>query len=117
MTRGKPAPDGATYVSQNGYHYTKDNGKFKATHVLIMEKHLGRELEPIERVRFKNGDKTDLRVENLRVDIKGKASLETQRARLCARIEELQAQLDEVEKQIELRASKARIEKLESSSN
>jgi hypothetical protein len=113
MVRGKPAPDGAAYVSQNGYHYTKRNGKFKATHILLMEDHLGRPLEPMERVRFKNRDKTDLRIDNLEVTIKGKASLTQQRARLVARRDELNGQIADIDRQLQLLRDRARLKQLE----
>lgn len=113
MPRGKSAPEGSTYVSQNGYHYTKRNGKFTATHILIVQDHLGRALEPHERVRFKNNDKTDLRFDNLKVTVKGKTSLLTQRARLVARRDELNAQITEIDRELELAETRARLEKLE----
>lgn len=113
MPRGKAAPEGATYTSQNGYHYTKRNGRFVATHILRVQDHIGRELLPTERVRFKDGDKSNLNLDNLQITVKGEASLKTQRARLVARIEELQAQLAEVDRQIELKESKARLKELQ----
>jgi hypothetical protein len=115
MARGKAAPEGSTYVSQNGYHYTKRNGRFTATHVLIaQDKLLGRPIQPHERIRFKDGDKTNLDPNNLEVTIKGTSSLKTQKARLEARIQEFQAQLDEVNRRLELGETKARLDELQS---
>jgi hypothetical protein len=113
VPRGKARPDGATYVSQNGYEYTKVDGKFTATHILRIEEHLGRKLLPSERVRFKDGNKQNLSIENLEVVIKGKASLQTQLARLIARRDELNAQILDIENQLELRNKKAELKKLE----
>jgi hypothetical protein len=113
VPRGKARPDGSTYVSQNGYEYTKVNGKFTATHILRIEEHLGRALLPSERVRFKDGNKQNLSIENLEVVIKGKASLQTQHARLVARRDELNAQILDIENQLELRNKRAELKKLE----
>lgn len=113
MSRGKAAEEGATYWSQNGYHYTKKDNKFQLTHKLMMEEHLGRKLGDHERVRFIDGNRKNLTIENLKVVIKGKASLNTQRARLVARRDELNAQIAEIDKALELNADKDRIRTLE----
>jgi hypothetical protein len=117
MPRGKSAPEGATYVSQNGYHYTKKDGQYTATHILRVEEHLGRKLKPSERVRFKDGNKQNLSIENLQVTVKGNASLETQRARLVARRDELNAQIQDIDNQLELREKRSRLAKLENASS
>jgi hypothetical protein len=116
MAKGRKAPNGSTYVSQNGYHYTKVDGKFVLTHRLIVEKELGRPLYETERIRFKDGDRTNLDPDNLKVVVKGKTSLHTQRARLVARRDELQGQIDEIDRQIEIQNKEAQIQKLESAS-
>jgi hypothetical protein len=113
MPRGQSAPEGATYVSQNGYHYTKRNGKYTATHILLIEDHLGRKLESHERVKFKDRDKTNLQLSNLEVTVKGKASLKVQRARLVARRDELNAQIADIDKELQLVADRARLGNLE----
>jgi hypothetical protein len=113
MPRGQSKPEGATYVSQNGYEYTKRHGKFVATHILVVQDYLGRKLEPHERVRFKDGNKQNLSPNNLEVTIKGKASLTTQRARLIARRDELNAQIAEIDKELQVHKDRARLKELE----
>ena len=115
MSRGKSAPEGATYWSQNGYHYTKRDGKFQLTHKLIMEEKLGRALLESERVRFIDGDRKNLNPDNLKVVTKGNASLSTQLARLVARRDELNAQIADIEEKMRLNNDKKRLQELESS--
>lgn len=99
--RGQKAREGDINISANGYHYTKRGGKWRLTHHLIAEEYiLGRPIRDSEQVRFKTNNKLDLRPENIEVVIKGKQSLRRRKAQLEARIEELQAQLDLVNKEI-----------------
>lgn len=99
--RGSIAPNGATNVAKNGYHYTKVDGKWRLTHHILAEKMLGRPLEEDERVSFANGKKSDLRESNLIVAKKGTTSLRRRKAQLEARIQELQAELNHVVRLIE----------------
>lgn len=99
--RGKPSADGERYVSQNGYSYTKVGKVWKLTHHLVMEEKLGRPIAPDEMVKFVSGNKLDLRPENIVIVKRGQSSLRKRKAQLEARIEELQAQLDLVNKELE----------------
>jgi hypothetical protein len=79
-------------VSANGYHYTKSDGKMRLTHHIIAEEVLGRPLKADEMVRFKNGDKTDLRPENLLVIQKNKTSVRKRLAIVESRLAEYEAE-------------------------
>lgn len=106
MARGAPAPVGSERISQNGYHYTKSGDGWVLTHRKIAEEDLlGRPLQPDERVRFRNGNRLDLRPENLMV-VKINTDLNSLRKRrldIIARIEELQGQLADLEEEIHRR--------------
>lgn len=103
MSRGATAPDGATRVSQNGYHYTKRNGKWELTHRIVAEEQiLHRPLEQTERVEFKNKNKMDFRPENLRVaTVKADThTLERRKAELEAKRDEINAQISYIEEEL-----------------
>jgi hypothetical protein len=96
MARGQQAAVGETRVSQNGYHYTKTPQGWRLTHQLVLEHKLGRELAQDERCRFEDGDRTNLSPENLNVYKKRGQSKGKRRAWLESKIEELQAELDQL---------------------
>lgn len=99
--RGSRSEVGETKVSQNGYHYTKTEEKWRLTHHIIAEENLGRALTTDERVAFKDGDRTNLDPDNIEVKRKNTTSLRKKEAQLVARIEELEGQLAEVRKKIQ----------------
>lgn len=96
MARGKGAEVGTTRVSANGYQYTKVGNSWRLSHHLVAEQTLGRPLSPDERVRFLSKNKLDLSEKNIEVVLKGKSSLRRRKAILEARIEELKAELADV---------------------
>ena len=101
MGRGKQAEVGTTRVSANGYHYTKTETGWRLTHHLEAEKMLGRPLRADERVSFKDPKKKmDFSSRNLVVTEKGSSSLRRRKAQIEARIEELQAELHEIESEL-----------------
>jgi hypothetical protein len=94
--RGKPAKVGDTKISPNGYHYTRTPNGWELTGRYLAAKRLGRALKNTERVKFLDGDQLNLDPDNIEVR-EVKTSPGAKRARLEARIEELQAQLAELE--------------------
>lgn len=59
------ADAGAGYTDASGYRVIEMGGVQLREHRLVMERHLGRPLEPHETVHHKNGQRTDNRLENL----------------------------------------------------
>jgi hypothetical protein len=80
-------------INANGYHHTRTDEGWEPTHRLIAEQVLERKLLPTEMVRFKDGDRKNLTLENIEVIKTGSATLRAKKARLEAQIEELTAQL------------------------
>ena len=100
MARGRSATVGDTYTAANGYHYTRTKDGFRLTHHILAEKLLGRPLRSNEMVRFVDGDKKNLTIKNVKVIEKGRSSLRRRKAQVEARIQELQAELDEINTEI-----------------
>jgi hypothetical protein len=99
MPRGQPANEGDTRTSANGYHYTRTKNEWRLTHHLLAEQILKRALEPKERVYFIDGDRTNLKCSNIGIAGKRPQSVKARRARLEARLEEIQAQLDALDEE------------------
>ncbi len=99
MPRGQPANIGDVKVNRNGYSYTKTPDGWIGTHILIMEKTIGRKLEPGEYVSFKNGQSID--PSNLVLRKKGdhRSSVKGRIAQLEARIEQLQLELEHLRRE------------------
>lgn len=107
MGRGQSAEIGTHRVAQNGYHYDKvanrGDGKpgWRLSHHIVAEQKLGRPLGQNERVSFKDGNKDNLLPSNIVVSEKGRSSLRHRKAVLEQRIEELQAELKIINKELE----------------
>jgi hypothetical protein len=95
--RGQKAKVGDTRVSPNGYHYTRTKDGWELTGRLVGAKKLGRALLPTERVRYEDGNRLNNDPDNVIVYTVRESSNAKKRARLEAKIEELQAQLDELD--------------------
>lgn len=101
MPRGQLARVGDTMVNANGYHHVRTEQGWRLTHhVIAEEKILGRTLLPGEQVRFVDGDRNNLDPENLVVIETKQSSIKRELARIEAKLTELQARKEELEKQL-----------------
>lgn len=94
MARGQASVPGDTRVAPNGYHYTRTESKWELTHKLVWEEANGRKLADDERLRFKDRDRTNLSPDNIVMFKKRPQSAASRRARLEAKIEAMQAELE-----------------------
>ena len=97
MPRGQASEVGDKTVNVNGYEQTKtaDRG-WVATHILVMEESLGRQLQPGEYVSFTGGTpRVPVELKNLELRKRGdhRKSNRARIAQVKTRIEELQAEL------------------------
>lgn len=100
MPRGQKSKIGDERTAPNGYHYTRTAEGWRLTHHIVAERILGRPLRQNERVEFKDRDRSNLTDENIHVTIQGRGSLRRRRAQLQERIRELQAELEDVEREL-----------------
>lgn len=97
MARGQRSEVGETRVAPNGYHYTKVETGWRLTHHIIAEQQLGRPIKTDqEMVKFKDGKRQNLSSNNIEVVPRKSGSLRRRKAVIEARIEELQAELHEI---------------------
>lgn len=101
MARGQQSQLGDTFINANGYSHTKTEEGWRLTHHLVAEAEIGRRINTnTETVRFKDGDRTNLKPDNIVVAPKKTetankrlASLIAQRAEIDAQIKDIQAEL------------------------
>lgn len=98
--RGQTSEVGSTRTAPNGYHYTKTAVGWRLTHHLIMEEELGRKLREDEGVYFVDGKRHNLDPSNIKVREKGRGSLRRRLAVIEARIDELEAERDEIKREL-----------------
>ena len=96
MTRGMKAQPGDTRLAKNGYHYTRTEEVWELTHRIILEGLMERKIRSDERVRFLDGDRSNLGAENLEVYYVRKASSQTKIARLESKKDDIIAELNEL---------------------
>lgn len=94
MPRGQTAEVGDTFVSANGYHHTRLESGWVATHRIVAEKKIGRPLGKTEIVRFADGNKENLDPGNLVIVPKKTSGVRRRIAQLEALIEEKKAELE-----------------------
>jgi hypothetical protein len=100
MPRGKTSKPGTRTINKNGYGYikTEDRG-WVGEHILVMEEHLGRRLEPGEYVQFKSDDHTPPITLDM-IELRKRGDFRSRKARIAqieARIAELQAEKERLE--------------------
>lgn len=100
MSRGRAAVDGDTFVNKNGYHHTRVEGEWVATHYLVAQAKLGRPVGKDEYVSFANGDRSNLDPSNILVKKRGQSSLRRRQATLVAKIDEAVAELEVICKEL-----------------
>ena len=104
MPKGVAAAIGDTFINQNGYHHTKTETGWRATHVINMEEKLGHPLLPHEYVKFVDGDRSNYGIDNLELRTRGdRKGPQSRIDAIDAQIEELQAEREEL---VRLLASK-----------
>lgn len=101
MSRGRAAAVGDTNVSDNGYHYVKTKDGWRLAHHIIAEDKFGIKLNGEYTARFKDGNRNNLDPDNIILLEKGKGSLRKRQAVIEARIEELQAELKSINRELE----------------
>jgi len=98
MPRGMPAKIGDETIAQNGYTWVRTENGMRYKHHLIAEEKLGRPLDlEREQVCFIDRDRHNFDPSNIEVRPKTPTSKAAKLARLYARRDEAQAQIDELE--------------------
>ena len=102
MPRGAASEIGAERIAQNGYRYIKTEGGWKLFHHLIAEQNIGRNLTANEYACFADGDRTNFEPKNIIVQLRGRASIQRRLAQVNARLDELAAVKEDLERRLKL---------------
>lgn len=98
MSRGETYTIGSERVAKNGYHYVKTAEGWRLKHHIIAEETLGRTIDTkIERICFIDHNCNNFDPANIEVVLKKGITKAARKAQLESKIEELQAQLDDLE--------------------
>jgi hypothetical protein len=100
MPRGHAADIGQKTINKNGYECEKTKDGWVGCHILLMERHLGRKLEPGEYVAFLNGHNPPITIDMIELRKRGDRSPRRRLAEIEARIDELVAERDLILEQI-----------------
>ena len=95
--RGRKSQIGDTRMAPNGYHYTRTANGWELTGRIVAGEKLGRELRPDERIRYLDGDRANNDPDNVEVYVVKERSKAKRKAMLEAKIEALQAELEDLE--------------------
>ena len=103
MARGQRSTVGEERVAPNGYHYVRCEEGWRLKHHLIAEVVLGRPIKTDqELVKFKDGKRDNLDPKNIEVIPRKTGSLRRRKAVIETRIEELEAELAEINKALRI---------------
>lgn len=108
MPRGKASEIGDRTVNANGYEQIKTEEGWIGLHVHVMQEHLGRQLSKTERVRFKDGDRTNFALDNLEIYILKGGSAQRRLAVVEDKIRELLAEKENLERFLKDKANEGR---------
>lgn len=95
--RGKISSIGDTRVSPNGYRYIRTDEGWVLVGRLMMEVILERKLKDNERIKYIDGDRSNLELSNLKVCTVKERSKKARAAKIQARLEEFQSMLEDLE--------------------
>lgn len=102
MSRGAVAEIGDERKAPNGYQYVKTETRgWVLKHWIVWEAANGREVDSSkEQIRFRDGDRNNLSIDNLVAIPKGKVQLRAKLARLYVQRDEVAAQIKYYEAQL-----------------
>ena len=106
MARGNKSEIGAENINTDGYAYVKTETGWRLKHHIIAEAKLDRKLTAMDRVYFKDGDRTNLDPDNLGVARKGASSKTRRMEKLTAKLENVIEEIEAVKAEIALDARK-----------